>query len=186
MTNETLIEKYLPKYTFREDHHTEVNSTVEQVYECSKDFDLSQSRVTRLLFKIRGLPTNRMNLQGFLKDMNFTSLEDSAPHEYLSGFWMKKKIESIPSYEAFISNAISAKIKVVWNFRCEEITPAATRLSTETRVLCVDSFTKFTFGLYWLVIRPFSGVIRLEMLKIIKADAEARRGDTSDDSLRDA
>ncbi len=176
MTNETLIEKYLPQYTFRECHHTEVNSTVDQVYECSKNFDLSKSRVTRLLFKIRGLPTSRMNLQGFLDDMNFTWLEDKAPHEFLAGFWLKKKIESIPSYEAFRSNAISAKFKVVWNFRCEEITPGTTRLSTETRVLCVDSFTKFTFGLYWLVIRPFSGLIRLEMLKIIKADAESQVG----------
>ena len=181
--NETLIEKYLPQYTFKEYHHTKVNSALEQVYECSKDFDLSQSGVTRLLFKIRGLPTSRMNLQDFLVDMNFTCLEDKAPHEFLAGFWLKKKIEPIPSYEAFSSNAISAKFKVVWNFRCEEITPGTTRLSTETRVLCVDSFTKFTFGLYWLLIRPFSGLIRLEMLKIIKADAEAKQGDISNDSL---
>ncbi len=182
MTNETLIEKYLPQYTFREYHSIEVNSPVEQVYECSRDFDLSQSRVTRLLFTIRGLPTSRMNLQGFLEDMNFTSLEDKAPHEFLAGFWLKKKIESVPSYEAFSNNTISAKIKTVWNFRCQEISLGTTRLSTETRVLCIDSSTKLTFGLYWLIIRPFSGLIRLEMLKIIKTDAEARYPALSNDS----
>lgn len=170
----TLIDRYLPNYTFREYHYTEVDCPATRVYPCARDFDMSHSKLIKFLFTLRGLPTKRMNLQGFLEDMNFTSLEDSAPHEYLSGFWMKKNIEIIPSYEAFCSNTISAKIKCVWNFRCEEISQNKTRLSTETRILCVDSFTKLTFGLYWLVIRPFSGLIRLEMLKTIKANAEGR------------
>lgn len=170
-----LIDKYLPEYTFSEYHSTEVNSPVEMVYACAKNFDMSKSKLIKLLFTIRGLPTQRMNLQGFLADMKFTALEERVPQEYLAGFWLKKKIEPIPDYEAFISNSISARIKVVWNFQCEEQSADNTQLSTETRILCVNPKTKFSFGLYWLVIRPFSGMIRKKMLQIIKKEAEAQR-----------
>jgi len=49
-----------------------------------------------------------------------------------------------------------------------------TKVSTETRVLCVAPITKITFGLYWLMIKPFSGLIRKKMLKIIKKDSETK------------
>jgi len=169
-----LIDKYLPEYTFSEYHSIEVNCPVEVVYACAKNFDMSKSKLIKLLFTLRGLPTQRMNLQGFLADMKFTVLEEKVPCEYLAGFWLKKKIEPIPDYEAFIQNTISAGIKVVWNFHCKINSDDKMQLSTETRILCVNPKTKLTFGLYWLAIRPFSGLIRKKMLQIIKEDAEAQ------------
>lgn len=62
--------------------------------------------------------------------------------------------------------------KTVWNFSLDE-TGGETNLTTETRIKCLDAESRRSFGFYWTVIRPFSGLIRMEMLKIIKRKAEA-------------
>lgn len=174
MTNEIkLIDKYLPEFTFSEYHQIVVNSTIERTYIVAKDFDMSKSKLIKWLFKIRRLPTNRMNLQGFIKDVGFTNIEDNFPKENLIGFWARTTIKPITGYEDFVNNSISAKVKVVWNFYLERIDSHKVKLSTETRVLCLSSLTKFSFGLYWFVIKPFSGIIRNKMLQIIKQESEA-------------
>lgn len=143
------------------------------MYHVAKDFDLSRSRTISLLFKIRGLPTKRLNLQNFVDDIGFTNLEENYPYESLIGFWARIKIAKIPSYEDFANNSISPWLKVVWNFQFEELEKVKTKVSTETRVLCVATITKLTFGLYWEIIKPFSGLTRKKMLKIIKDDSES-------------
>ncbi len=174
MTDPTLINKYLPEYTFNEYHDIVVNSPIEDVYTIAKDFDMSKSKLINVLFKLRGMSTQRMNLQGIISDLGFTNIEERVPTENLIGFWVRTiKIEPITNHNDFINNAISAKVKVVWNFRFEKISSSQTKVSTETRVLCVGPVTKITFGLYWLIIKPFSGAIRKRMLQIIKQDSEA-------------
>ena len=173
MKKNTLIDKYLPQYTFNEFHEIVVNRSIENVYHVAKVFDLSRSRTISLLFKIRGLPTKRLNLQNFVDDMGFTNLEENYPYESLIGFWARIKIAKIISYEDFANNSISPWLKVVWNFQFEELEKGKTKVSTETRVLCVAPITKLTFGLYWTFIKPFSGLIRKKMLKIIKDDSES-------------
>ena len=170
--NDTLIEKYLPEYTFSEYHEIVVAGPIEKVYEIAKDFDLAKSRIIKTLFKIRGLPTKRLNLQHFISDIGFTNLEEMYPNETLVGFWARFKIAKIPSFEDFIHNSISPWIKVVWNFKFEEIGANITKVSTETRVLCVAKITKFTFGFYWFLVKPFSGLTRVQMLNIIKDESE--------------
>ncbi len=173
MQKNTLIDKYMPQYTFKEYHEIAVNSPIEKVYHIARDFDLSKSTIIELLFKIRGLPTKRLNLQNFINDIGFTNLEENFPNENLVGFWARLRIAKIPSYEDFINNSISPWIKVIWNFQFEEMAENRTKVSTETRVLCVTKITKLTFGLYWSMIKPFSGLTRKKMLEIIKKDSES-------------
>ncbi len=174
MQKDMLIDKFLPHYTFSEYHEIVVDSPIENVYKIAADFDLSKSKTIAWLFKIRGLPTKRLNLQNFIDDIGFTNLESNAPFENLIGFWARVKIAPITGYEDFKNNSISPWIKAVWNFQLEELDQNKTKLSTETRVLCVAPITKITFRLYWLIIKPFSGLTRKKMLKIIKKDSENR------------
>jgi hypothetical protein len=45
-------------------------------------------------------------------------------------------------------------------------------LTTETRIKCLDNESRRSFGFYWMFIQPFSGLIRMEMLRAIKRKAE--------------
>jgi hypothetical protein len=65
-------------------------------------------------------------------------------------------------------------IKVAMEFRLER-TPAGTRLSTETRILATDPCTRRRFAAYWFFVRPFSGLIRRELLRTIARRSECRR-----------
>ncbi|MCG8531178.1 MAG: hypothetical protein MI749_10990 [Desulfovibrionales bacterium] len=174
MEKESLIHKYLPRYSFREYHEILVDAPIDKVYEEAWDFDLSKSKTISLLFKLRGLPTKHLNLQNFIGDIGFTNLEARPPHENLIGFWVRTKILPIPSHGAFINNSVSPWTKAVWNFQFEEEDSSQTRVSTETRILCVSPISKISFRLYWWIIKPFSGLIRKKMLSIIKDGAEKR------------
>ena len=65
-------------------------------------------------------------------------------------------------------------IKVAMEFRFES-TPAGTWLTTETRILATDRRTRRSFGAYWFLIRPYSGLIRRELLKVVARRAERNR-----------
>ncbi len=143
---------------------------MEAVYNAAKNFDLSKSKLIRVLFKLRGLPTARLKLQDFITDIGFTTIEENIPIENLIGFWARYKIAPIHSPADFINNTLPARVKVVWNFYLTPLGATRTRLSTETRVLCLTPMSRLTFGLYWLIIKPFSGATRKKMLEIIKND----------------
>lgn len=172
MTTPKLIDRYLPDYTFKEYHEITIAGTMEEVYFAAKDVDLSKSRLILWLFRLRGLPTQRMNLQGFISDIGFTNIEEAIPVENLMGFWTRWGIAPITGYDDFINNALKARIKAVWNFYLEESGPQRITLSTETRVLCTGPVIRAVFGLYWMIVRPFSGLIRKKMLEIIKQEIE--------------
>ncbi len=64
--------------------------------------------------------------------------------------------------------------KTAANFRLQPLTNGRTRLTTETRIWCTSPGSRVLFGIYWACIRPFSGLIRREWLRLVKRGAEQR------------
>jgi hypothetical protein len=62
-------------------------------------------------------------------------------------------------------------LKIGMEFRLES-TPRGNLLSTETRIQAMDRETMRAFTAYWFVIRPFSGAIRREILRVVAHRAE--------------
>jgi len=59
-------------------------------------------------------------------------------------------------------------VKVVWNFYIGELDKNRLIVRTETRIHCTSSKARRRFSFYWFIIGYFSGLIRKEMLKLIK------------------
>ena len=76
--------------------------------------------------------------------------------------------------ENFINWNPGSGLKIAWNFKLEEKETNKIKVKTETRVQCLSKKARFWFTLYWLIVRPFSGLIRIEMLRIIKKKSEKR------------
>ena len=57
-------------------------------------------------------------------------------------------------------------------FRLEP-TPAGTLLSTETRILATDPWSRRFFAVYWFLIRASSAAIRREVLRVVARGAES-------------
>ena len=172
MCQDTLMDSYLPDYTFTERHEIIVNSPIEDVYEITKNVDLSKSRTIVTMFRMIGLPTKRMDLQGIVEDIGFSRLAENYPLEHLIGFLVSTRVVPIRSAKDFLANKLSARIKVVWNFSLSEISPGLTRVTTETRIQCLSRFTRIFFRFYWAFFKPFSSVIRRRMLRIVKRQSE--------------
>ena len=169
-----LIDSFLPEYDFSETHDIKIRATAENVFRASTEVDLCESAIVRWLFRLRGLPTEKMTLRE-LRKTRFEILGERENQELLLGlvgrFWTPtgnlQKINS-NNFREFNEKGFA---KAAWNFSLDEAA-GETCLTTETRIKCLDAESRKKFGFYWTLIHPFSALIRKEILKAIKQRAE--------------
>jgi len=149
-----LINKFLPEWNYHEYHEKEVNAPAKACFLATKDLDMKRSFITVLLMKLRGLPTSDLRFNGFLKNMCFKYLEENP-------------------YTEFVIDASQENIRIFWNFYFKAVEENKTVVSTETRILCLTEKSRTRFSVYWFFVRPFSGLIRIEILRLIKKSAES-------------
>ena len=169
-----LIDDFMPSYDFNETHDIRIRATAENVFRALTEVDLCESVIVRWLFRLRGLPTEKMTLRE-LRRLRFETLGENKNREILLGlagkFWtLTGNLQKISSsnFREFDEKGFA---KAVWDFSLDEA-QGETRLTTETRIKCTDALSRKSFGFYWTFIQPFSGLIRKEMLKLIKQKAE--------------
>ena len=184
-----LIDEFLPDYDVVERHSVEVQAPSVAVYRAVRDLDLSESRIVRWLMAIRGLPALlkpkkrrpelRLTLDGLLES-GFVILGERPRQELLLGtvgrFWTPSGGAQQVGADAFRHFATPGYAKAVWSFYVSEQPDGTTQLVTETRVRCLDGASRRRFRLYWLFVRPFSGLIGKMVLRGIKRKAEASLG----------
>jgi hypothetical protein len=171
-----LIDEYLPLYDVREQHRVTVHAPAGRVYRAVRALDISDARITRLLFRVRGLPCPpRLTLDDFLK-MRFILLGECPGEELLLGlvgrFWTPKGELRRLAPEEFISFKERGYAKAAWNFSLTEQANGGISLAKETRVHCTDGASRMRFRLYWTLIGAFSGLVRREILQTVKRNAE--------------
>ncbi|MBI1768375.1 MAG: hypothetical protein HY015_05075 [Bacteroidetes bacterium] len=163
----SLIDKYRPTFDFNEIHKTIINASPETCYKAAMELDLSDSLIISVLFWLRGIPFKSTVFKRFVAGMKFTLLEESLWNEFVYGFQVKNEIEWIENKEEFCSDNTNHKLKAAWNLKFTK-TNTGCEVSTETRVRCLKRKSKIIFSIYWFFIRPFSGLIRLEMLSLLR------------------
>jgi hypothetical protein len=175
-----LLEQYLPRYTFAHRYTTVVQcGDIGRVYAIARDVDLSQSRVIPLLFRLRGLPYQHWRARAFCAAMHWTELAQTPPSEFLIAYWRGgagNRIRRIDHPGQFCSALPGATQKVGFTFRFRQLDARRVEVDTETRVLCIGVRARLAFLCYWMVIKPFSGLVRKEILRLIKREAEAHPG----------
>jgi hypothetical protein len=148
------IDDVLPHY----DAH-EVHSIV-----CARSLDealatpVAADPFVRLLFRLRGLPTNGTIADLFAR-MRFAELARTE-HEVVfgaSGTPWRLGGEIRP-----LADARPGTVRIAANFLIE-----GGRLSTETRIDAVDDAARRSFLRYWRIVGPFSALIRRRWLRTI-------------------
>jgi hypothetical protein len=183
-----LIDSFAPRPDAVETHSIVINAPREAVYRILWTADLGQSFIIKSLLALRSIPgfiarpcampQNRKITLKTLIDSGFGLLAEKPDEEIVLGvtgrFWRPAGNLS-PFHRPDFDRAVPAGFaRGVWNFSISEQVPGQTILATETRVTCGDSASRRKFLAYWLVVRPFSGLIRLIMLKSVRKMAEAR------------
>ena len=169
-----LIDEFLPEYDFVETHSIAIDASAAIVYAAANEVDFSDSFIVRWLLRLRGMSGEAVSLRN-LEYSKFKILGEVVNKEVLIGlagrFWspwgdmQKVDASNFREFEKF------GYAKAVWNFSLDG-SANETCLTTETRIRCLDNGSRRSFGFYWTFIQPFSGLIRMEMLKSIKKKAE--------------
>jgi hypothetical protein len=185
-----LIESFAPNPDAVEIHTIEIAAPSATVYRALWSANLAGSRVIKGLMILRSLPTMilhpgqrrrppqkvTLHTLNTLIETGFGKLAEEPGREIVLGiagrFW--RPIGNVLPFQQqnFQGLVPPGQARAVWNFTVQEISPQRTLLSTETRVVCGDTASKWKFRVYWTVIRPFSGLIRLLMLRAVRREVE--------------
>jgi hypothetical protein len=182
-----LIDSFAPKPDATEIHSIVINAPRQIVYHVLKTADLGQSVIIKSLLALRSIPgyiarpcaipQNRQITMQTLMDSGFGLLAEKPGEEIVLGitgrFWRPAGNVSPFNRPDFDREVPAGFARGVWNFSVSEKVPGKTILTTETRVTCGDAASRRKFLAYWLVVRPFSGLIRLIMLKSVRKIVEA-------------
>jgi len=179
-----LIDEELPVFDFTEHHLIRIAASPAHVDRTLRTADLASSLIMRALFFLRGLPrfirhgrigkAGRLDLAE-LQRCGFMMLRDEPEHEMVLGvvgrFWHPTGNLATIEPEEFRGFEQDGFCKAAWNF---VIKPdgGSSLLSTETRIRCFGPHARKRFSAYWFFVRPFSGLIRILMLRKIKRAAE--------------
>jgi hypothetical protein len=171
-----LQDKYLRQADISKSEFIEINAPIDKVYPIVEALNFEKSKIIYWLFKLRGIPVPKsLTLKG-LERINFVKLEAIPNKEIIIGligqFWTPTGRLEIFKPEEFVDFDNSNFAKATWNFELTKVDDFKTRLNTETRIFCPTTETKKKFKTYWTIIQPFSSLIRREILKAIKKQAE--------------
>jgi hypothetical protein len=184
----SLIDELMPRFDAVERHALVVHAAPADVYAALRRVDLRSAPLIRALLFLRALPgalsgQRRERSRGPLtldamRGEGFVLLGERPGTELALGlvgrFWtatgqiLRLDAEVVRTFDE------PGYAKAVWDFRLAAQPDGTTRLSTETRVRCLDAPSRRRFRLYWWVIRPFSGLIRLALLRAVAREATGR------------
>jgi len=153
------LDALIPEWDLRERHTRRVPGTPHDAVAAAIGIPFTPDRIVRALFRVRGLPRGG-SVHGALRAVGFEQLvcEDACVVLGASGRpWSPR------SRPGRFSAAGPGQIRIALEISATEAAGGAL-LSTETRVVASDPRARRAFRRYWLVVGPFSALVRRRWL----------------------
>lgn len=178
----TLVDKFLPSPDFHEKHTIVIEAPASAVWAACQQLDLRNIRLARPFFSIRDgiarllyghgqqdIPKMHGSMVPLAEEFHREIVEGLVGQWWKFGAPVRQTVRTLQEYLDFAEPGYA---KATISFQLEEdATGNRTRLTTETRVICLDDSARRAMGRYWLLIRPFSGIIRRLILATIRQHA---------------
>ncbi len=160
------IDRFLTEWDVSEFHETTVDVPPEQALAAVLATPVAPD-VVRLLFRLRGLNPSG-SIEAFFLGLGFEVLAREAGEVVVgaAGRPWRPRAAIRPFGEAS-----PGSVRIVANFLARPLPDGRARLSTETRVAAVDAGARRAFRRYWLVVGPFSALIRRRWLAAARRSA---------------
>ena len=172
------LDDFLPTYEFVERHSLAIDAPAGRIDAAFRTVSIADIPVARALWWMRrlGRPSGDLTKPFVSSELPGLVLDDVPGEGIVLGltgqFWKIRggyRDATRPrTADEFVAYDRSDMCKAVIDFRVGE-----SSLSTETRVHVADLAARRKFRRYWLVIRPFSGLIRILFLRAARRRAEA-------------
>lgn len=170
----SLIDGWLgPEARLLERHESLVAAPPERAYEAVQQVRLMDMPVVRALFTLRRIPCSKeMTLRDFFSTPPFMILEEVPAQEAVIGtanrLWRFRHPSTPDEFRAFTK---PGTMQAVANLRVDA-TESGSLISTETWVATFGPMASCLFRAYWLIVGPFSALIRREVLRTARKMAE--------------
>ena len=172
------LDDFLPAYEFSEHHAVAIDAPAARIDAAFREVSIADIPAARALWWIRrlGRPYGDTSKPFIGGDLPGVVLEDVAEEGIVLGltgqFWRvlggQRDARRPTTEEEFRAFVRPDTCKAVIDFRVGD-----RQLSTETRVHVADPASRKKFRRYWFVVRPFSGLIRILLLRAARRRAEA-------------
>ena len=163
------IDHLLPTWDANEVHAVDLPVSSEQAVELALALPLASDPLVRTLLRLRGLGTGGTIADAFA-GLRFEELART-PTEIVVGF-AGRPWRPGGDVRPF-ADAGPGTVRAVTDFRAEAA-PGGSRLTTETRIAAVDDAARRAFRRYWLVVGPFSALIRRRWLAAVARAAKSQ------------
>ena len=182
---DALLDRFLPGYEVREHHERSVEAPAAFTLECAQRIGPGRSPVVRAIFWLRSIPSLLRGASqpesegGIVKQMlalGWGLLADVPGREIVMGAvtqpWKADVVfRAVPPHE-FADFHEPGYVKIAWTLAVEPTGASRSVFRTETRATATDAASRSRFRRYWTCLRPGIVLIRLEMLRMVAADAE--------------
>lgn len=158
----TGIDEWLPDFDVGERHEIGVPLPADQALRQALAVPAAPDRFVELLFRLRGLKPEG-SIEEFMAANGFTVLERTKT-TYVVGMLVLGHRLPLAGPDAWRAAAPDRSIRIAADFRTDP-TAGGSQLITETRVAAADSRALLVFRLYWMIIGPFSKLIRRRWLR---------------------
>lgn len=171
------LDDFLATYEFSERHSLAIDAPAASIDRAFRAVSIADIPIARALWWVRrlGRPYGDAAKPFVGGELPGVVLEDVPKEGVVLGltgqFWRlrgDRELAKPATAEEFLAYADPDVCKAVIDFR---IGPRS--LSTETRVHVTDAASRRKFRRYWFVVRPFSGLIRILLLRAARRRAEA-------------
>jgi hypothetical protein len=172
----TCLQQTMPVYHFHECHTRWIDASPTRVWHALNTLTVDQLTVTKPLVAVRRLGTQGNEpARPFFGEDAIPIFEATAPGYIVGGVvgrpWQfrpeRQHVVSLRDFEEFNEPGWT---KYVADFHLEP-RGRGVQLTTETRGYSTSDGARRRFAAYWAVIRPFSGLIRRDMLATIARTA---------------
>lgn len=178
----TLLDEFLPVFQFHERHSITIRASPAEVFTALRTITMTELPLFRVLWRLRAMgnagPHADEPVLRWAVRAGFVELASVADREIVSGrigkFWNIFG-DSAPQLENrdFFAYDVGTNACAMMNFSIREASNGGhIVLTTETRINVPERISRIKFRAYWLIIRPWSGLIRREMLRKVKRTAE--------------
>ncbi len=183
---DSLLDQFIPDPEVAEHHRIEIDAPAEVVMTAAKELELFKSPVIRAIIRARelalgGKPDARPHPAKLIQQMQsigWVVLAERPGREIALGSvtrpWEAAPVFRSISPAGFRDFAEPGYVKIAWTLRADPMDDRRSTFHTETRVCTTDGEARKRFRNYWSFVAPGIEVIRLAMLRPLKAEAERR------------
>jgi hypothetical protein len=181
--HDPLLDIFVPRYDVVERHHIAVDAPAAVTLACARTLDATGAWLSRAIFKARELalgaesvPPPAGGLVAVMQHIGWRILAEEPDREIVLGAvtrpWEPNPVfRSVPAGE-FAGFDEPGYVKIAFTLRADVVGDTASVFRTETRAVATDARARTLFRRYWAMVSPGVALLRVAMLKPIKAAGE--------------